>query len=424
MPKLRWVSKFQSGMVRKQKFTDDRGAIMPLFAIILGSGVFMMLIGLVVDGGQIYAEKRIVQNAADAVSEAVALHCSKDTVGVNCLIDNFETKSPTTAAVTASMTFADFTNTLANPKGGTTAITNICGQSTTATGIPACPPLTAGPNDCKTEMATAGFTNWVRVYTSSDLNGITPAFENFINKTPKKYQETACSQVYWAKANAINVDATGGQLPFAIGLCDATVFNQAARQQLIGDDTNVASCSVRDRQNTAFTANAHGFIDFDPGAATANCWSLLTGGCNKVALTTVRSRTGISYSPASYKGLIASMNTNLNKPALVPVIDSSGTGYKVVSFVSFTLLGYKMPTVTGTNAITASTANSYPGQPGAINYTWTGTCAAAQSTTSPFCIVGTFNSRVAAPSGRTPGLTYTTNANVPDLGYQVVRHLR
>jgi Putative Flp pilus-assembly TadE/G-like len=424
MPKLSGLRNFLGGTVRNPKLTDDRGAIMPLFAIILGSGVFMMLIGLVVDGGQIYAEKRLVQNAADAVAEAVALHCSKDTVGVNCLIDNFETKSPTTAAVTASMTFADFTNALANPKGGNTAITNICGQSTTATGIPACPPLTASPNDCKTEMATAGFTNWVRVYSSSDLNGITPAFENFINPTPKKYQETACSQVYWAKANAINVDATGGQLPFAIGLCDATVFNSAARQQLIGDDTNVTSCSVRDRQNTAFAANTHGFIDFDPGAATANCWSLLTGGCTKVALTTVRSRTGISYSPASYKGLIASMNTNLNKPALVPVIDSSGAGYTVVSFVSFTLLGYKMPTVTGTNAITASTANSYPGQPGAINYTWTGTCAAAQSTTSPFCIVGTFNSRVAAPSGRTPGLTYTTNANVPDLGYQVVRHLR
>ena len=424
MPKLSGLRNFLLAGARQPKFTDDRGAIMPLFAIILGSGVFMMLIGLVVDGGQIYAEKRIVQNAADAVAEAVALHCSKDTVGVNCLADNFETKSPTTAAVTASMTFADFTNSLANPKGGNTAITTICGQSTTAAGILPCPPLTDSPNDCKTDMGTSGFTNWVRVYTSSDLNGITPAFENFINTSPKKYQETACSQVYWAKANAITVDATGGQLPFAIGLCDATVFNSATRQQLLGDDTNVTSCSVRDRQNNSFSSNVHGFIDFDPGAANANCWTLLIGGCNKVALTTIRSRTGISYSPASYKGLLASMNTNLNKPAMVPVVDSSGTGYKVVSYVSFTLLGYKMPTVTGANAITASTANSYPGQLGAISYTWTGTCAPAQSTTSPFCIVGTFNSRVAAPSGRTAGLTYTTNANVPDLGYQVVRHLR
>ncbi len=424
MPKLSGVFRYLNGARRSRLITDDRGAIMPLFAIILGSGVFMMLIGLVVDGGQIYAEKRLVQNAADAVAEAVALHCAKDVVGVNCLADNFETKNPTTSAVTASMTFADFTSALANPKGGNTAITNICGQSTTAVGIPACPSLTASPNDCKTEMGTTGFTNWVRVYSSSDLNGITPAFENFINPIPKKYQETACSQVYWAKANAINVDATGGQLPFAIGLCDSALNNSAVRQQLIGDDTNVTSCSVRDRQNVSFAATAHGFIDFDPGAATANCWTLLTGGCNKVALSTVRGRTGISYSPASYKGLLASMNTNLNKPALVPVVDISGASYKVVSYVSFTLLGYKMPTVTGANAITASTASSYPGQPGAINYTWTGSCAAAQSVSSAFCIVGTFNSRVAAPSGRTPGLTYTTNANVPDLGYQVVRHLR
>ena len=63
--------------------SDDRGAITTLFAILLGSGLLLAILGLVVDGGQVMVQKQLVRNAADAVSEAVAVHCAKATPGID-----------------------------------------------------------------------------------------------------------------------------------------------------------------------------------------------------------------------------------------------------------------------------------------------------------------------------------------------------
>ncbi|MDE2409831.1 MAG: hypothetical protein KGL72_05940, partial [Actinomycetales bacterium] len=101
---------------RQHKPTDDRGAVSTIFAIFLGAGLFMAIIGLVVDGGQILVQKQLARNAADSVAEAVAVHCAKSLASVNCLSDNYNLVALNGATI-GSATNSDFLNSVANPRG-------------------------------------------------------------------------------------------------------------------------------------------------------------------------------------------------------------------------------------------------------------------------------------------------------------------
>ena len=410
------------------KLSGDRGAISTLYAILLGSGVFMAILALVIDGGQIMVLKQLSRNAADSVAEAVAIHCAKTTSGTNCLADNYTTNYLYSGAASATVSNSDFLSTLANPKGGAIAVTLVCGQTTIAVGIQACPALTASPNDCQTDLAAnSSFKDWVRVYTATDPNGFKPAFANFGSVDPATgsapvYQETACSQVYWGNANAINVDSSGSQLPFLLGLCDVQFGTAGSKVQLVGE-VAASACNYIDRRGSAAAAvsgSARGFVQFDPTAGSA-CWTLESSNCSRLSLATTQSQTSLTYPPLSYAGLISVMKNKLNRTVVLPVVDTAGTAYAVKGFVAFTLLAFKFPT---SSKVGACAANSVCTVPGSYLQTWTGTCATAQSGSSPFCIAGTFSPRVIGAYGQVPGLTQTTSANVVNLGYQVIRHIR
>ena len=383
---------------------DETGAIAPLFIILLGSGLFIMLMGLVVDGGQVYVQKRLVQNAADNVAEAIGQHCAKELNSVtDCLNDNFTISAASSVSPIVfggqvwSATAADYLSVLANPKGGSVAVSNICGQTGATLGLPLCPPLSTSPNDCQTDLAAAGHGNWLRVYTSSNPAGITPAFENFLNGgSPRTYQETACSQVYWGKASAAPIYATGNQLPFLIGLCSITLNQPTSLVNLPirGQDTDKSACATfKDRDGVTQPGTAHGFFQFDPGAGDHACWTLLSESCIPAALPASTSLTS----------LVNTTKANFKKPVILPVVDWAGSKLKVVSFVAFYLTYYKFYS-------TVAAVTSPP----------TG-CA---SNPTNFCIIGQFQNRVIQPFGQVAGLDATTNSSVPNLGYQVLRHVR
>lgn len=372
----------------------------------------MAIIGLVVDGGQILVQKQLARNAADSVAEAVAVHCAKSLASVNCLSDNYNLVALNGATI-GSATNSDFLNSVANPRGTSMAVTLICGHTTSTTGPGPCPPLTASPNDCKTDLGLdPQYTNWVRVYTSSDPNGIVPAFENMLNSSSALYQETACSQVYWGRANAVPMDtsANSAQLPFMFGLCDVPTGAAGGTIQMVGD-TSSSNCTVTDRNGTSVTSSTRGFLEFAPSGGTAACWTLGATDCAAIPLNTTKGRTGQVYPGFGYDGLVKAMKTNLNRTTLLPVVTQSGTAYTVKGFVAYKLLGYNFPT---TSAVTAASSK----------YSYLSYCPGTPTSSSSYCIVGTFSSRVYGTYGAVPGLGLTSNPQVLNLGYQVVKHIQ
>lgn len=62
----------------KRETGHDEGAVAVIMAILLAGGVLLGMAALVVDVGQIFAEKRQLQNGADAVALAAAQECVKN----------------------------------------------------------------------------------------------------------------------------------------------------------------------------------------------------------------------------------------------------------------------------------------------------------------------------------------------------------
>src|SRR5947208_3628329 len=66
-------------MTRGLRRGHDRGAVAGLVAVLLSTGVLLGMAALSVDVGQLYAERRQVQNGADAAALAVAVSCAAST---------------------------------------------------------------------------------------------------------------------------------------------------------------------------------------------------------------------------------------------------------------------------------------------------------------------------------------------------------
>ncbi|MFM7011666.1 MAG: TadE/TadG family type IV pilus assembly protein [Betaproteobacteria bacterium] len=331
----------------KRSLAQDNGALAPLFAILLAGGALIATIGLVVDFGNVYVEKRAVQFAADNIVETMAVHCAGSANGASCLTDNFTNVSITGVTVQTTSA-ATLMSQLANPKGGTNiTVTNICGKSVRSLGIPACPALnTADPNECKVDLANASPTNprpnFLRVYTQTAPKQ--PFFVTFSLDNRTYYYETACSQMYWGKAGALKPSST--TVPVMIGMCEISV-NSTSNVVAIAGDTNEASCSVVDRAGTTFTANGRGWRQFDTSAATGNCWTLLLGGCSPVALPA-----------APTQVFVNTFKSSIDQGLLTPVYDKVGGSLTIRAFTNFKLLAYRFPRATGVTDTTYPTAST------------------------------------------------------------------
>ena len=76
---MRWLSDR-----RAPSRPRDKGAVAAIVAILVSSGVVMGMLALTVDVGNITAERRQLQNGADAATFALARSCSKSPVGAAC----------------------------------------------------------------------------------------------------------------------------------------------------------------------------------------------------------------------------------------------------------------------------------------------------------------------------------------------------
>src|SRR5439155_7035054 len=105
----------------------ERGAVASFVAVLLGAGVLLGVGALVVDVGQIFAEREQLQSGADSAALRVAKSCAPT-----------ETGCPGTVSATAT-TFAG-----RNAKDNASAAT-VCGS---AFGLTACPAQHSGLSGC------------------------------------------------------------------------------------------------------------------------------------------------------------------------------------------------------------------------------------------------------------------------------------
>lgn len=296
--------------------------------------MLILLLALVIDGGTIYAKKGSVIDAADDLATSVVQHCAKTAPNTDCFTNSFDIQNTTLSGVSVSVPGADAQQLIANPGGGAVTVTNLCGQSATWTGMPGCAAPTGGTRDCETDLAGLGYKNWVRVYTSSDPNGYTPFFANFLNANNAKYIEYACAQSYWGQAATIPKDTSAALLPFAIGICEAFGASSGSVVQLVGDNASSAACSsYYDRQSRKYAGGVgtypgalpaeaktdgtvNGFVAWKTTSSTSGCWTIGQT-CPTATLASERAATSNYPLGISYYSLVQTvMKNSLGKPVI------------------------------------------------------------------------------------------------------------
>ncbi len=132
------------------RLDDDRGAVATIVCILLTTAVFFSLGALTLDMGLVYAERREIQNGADAGALALAQSCADD--APDCVADTSPSGTPGT--------YAD-----ANALDGTTLVTDVCGAGRPT--LPACAATSGHWTDCLAVPASG--TNYVQVRTRTRM---------------------------------------------------------------------------------------------------------------------------------------------------------------------------------------------------------------------------------------------------------------
>ena len=170
---------------------EENGGYSILFAVIFGTGLLVVIFTIVLDGGNISAERRTLQNVAESSAIALAKECSANPS--TCISSTY----PEQFAV-------------ANSLDKKTTISEVCVKGLNRQGQ-SC----ALPSSLKLDCAVIpqGTSNYVRVRTQtlgSDGAQLTPLFG-----ASSSYQLNGCGQAIWGNAGSAPV-----YMPFAFSVCD------------------------------------------------------------------------------------------------------------------------------------------------------------------------------------------------------------
>lgn len=169
-------------MLRMTSVRDgDRGAIAMIVALLFGFGIMIGLAALTIDVGNINADRRQLQNGADAVALAFAQQCA-----TNATCD--PKASAASLVGLADKNAADgFTSisrvdgALGTPLAGELAV---CGNAANSTNLLVCPTtwVQSMTNLQECPSTPPPGTNYVRVYTQTTLNADSIIKMNFFIK--------------------------------------------------------------------------------------------------------------------------------------------------------------------------------------------------------------------------------------------------
>jgi Flp pilus assembly protein TadG len=304
----------------------DRGGVAILVTVVLGGGVLLGAAAVVIDVGQLYAEREQLQSGADSAAMAVAQNCIRNPA--TCGNQNG-----------AALTYAN-----GNAKDGTSAVTAVCGR---ATGLPTCPAPAGTRADCMGGPPAAG--NYAEVRTATRMaDGSTllpPTFAASLlgNDSYRGKQLAACARVAWGPPRS----ATG--LAVTLSTCDwnqmtggragywprGTVPPVSAEGILYLHSSGEANtCAAGPSGWDA--PGGFGWLD-EPND---NCMATVS------ASGTFDGNTGLSAS-ATCKAVLQDLYAT-HRPVLLPIYDGvrgqgSNTVYHLAGFASFVMTGYYLP---------------------------------------------------------------------------------
>ena len=310
---------------------DDRGVVGILVGVLVGGGVLLGMGALVVDVGQIYAERAQLQSGADAGALAVAKSC----VQGYC--------SPVTAVATAQ-SYAD-----ANANDGASAINLLCG----ADGLGDCPQSTGQLTDCP--GVTAPDANYVDVHTAtrtaSGSSLLPPVFAKTLlgNQDYNGTTVFACAQAEWgapkaASGMALTVSACEWDKATNDGILFAqpppyppNVIPDASFDQVLKLHTSSAVTSTCPTEPAG--SDGPGMFGWTSDPAD-NCLTGVIGGSYGV-------KTGIGV-PTACKSVLSSAQANRTLVYLPIYTVASGNGqgsgsYTLKGFAAFVITGYSFP---------------------------------------------------------------------------------
>lgn len=309
--------------VAYQVARDDRGAVVVLVGILLAAGVLTGMLAVVVDLGRLYAERRVVQNSADAAALAVAQHCAKASADPAC--------ASLSSARAVAVSLAN-----GNAPDGMTDVTEVCGGTSPLAG---CQPSTIGWSNC---LDSVGTTKFARVRTRT-MDGpgdyLMPAiFAGLTSPSGKpELRAGACAQAAWGSASSAMV-----VLPFVLPACPSVAFGQPVVIEDFDPANPSTSCTASD--GTVLSSVTKGFAFADLPSANMQCTvpvSIAVGDVLPVQ-TSLTQLCGPNIS-TTLDPYIAS-GTSL----VFPVVGSHGqTGqgqysFAILSFRSYVLYGYKL----------------------------------------------------------------------------------
>ena len=180
-----------------RSLSDETGATTAVFSIVVLIGIMAGTFALVVDAGQLFLERRVVQNVADASAQYLAQSCA---TGQNCQ-----------ATIPSSYTEN-------NSPDSRSKITEICG---TPNGFNSCIDIAGDIRDCLTPSATLANSNFVRVRTEtltiSNKSALSPTFARLFgaNSDDEAWTLRGCSQAIWDAPSSLKV-----KTPLSMSICE------------------------------------------------------------------------------------------------------------------------------------------------------------------------------------------------------------
>jgi hypothetical protein len=313
--------------VQRLNDADDRGVVATMVAVLMAA--LIAVLAIVADVGLLYAERRQLQNGADAAVLAVALDCP--TPG-GC-----GTKRP------LAESYADAN---VSKRGSTERLlldaNGFCGQGG---GLPSCPTTTGmGPWDCRPVPSGPLAANYVQVRTETEVGGgnLLPAGFSRIFGMASIGPVRACARASWGGPSGLRA-----QLPLGISLCE---FQKQSPVM------------------PPFTAEMEKIVYFHGKASpckTSSSGSDLPGGfgwlntnedCQATTDTSgwVADKTGAS-APNSCSN--AELQSLVGQIVNVPIFDmtnglsGSNGRYHIVGYAAFYLTGYRFPSSTPVKSI-------------------------------------------------------------------------
>ena len=305
---------------------DDSGAVAVLVGILIGGGVLFGLGALVVDVGQLYAERAQLQNGADAGALAVAKSCAQGTC------------APATAT-----SYAD-----ANSADGVSAVNLVCGSGT----LGGCPASAGTMIDCP--AAPAAGTNYVDVHTStltpSGSTLLPPAFARTLlgNQNYSGSTVHACAQAEWGPPSA----ASGVAVTFSACEWDQATDNGTLFAQPPPYPPNAVPSPSLDQvlKLHSGTSGATGCATEPAGADGPGLFGWTDDPSNDCTTPIINGsfggNTGTSVSQACQVALSADQanRTLIFIPIYIALSGSGANGvYTLKGFAAFVITGYHLP---------------------------------------------------------------------------------